>query len=94
MIITANGIFSEAMKMFILLPSINRTDETDTYTIDKNGAKPALVHQDDNEYVVMWVDEDFCTIKDVEADSPEKVVELAYNWCLDNNLIVASNNNK
>ena len=87
MIITANGIFSEAMKMFILLPSINRIGETDTYTIDKNGAKPALVHQDDNEYVVMWVDEDFCTIKDFNGDTPHKAIKLAYNWCVENKLI-------
>lgn len=37
--------------------------------------------------VGMWVDKDFCTIKDFEADTPEKVVELAYNWCVENRLI-------
>ena len=78
---------AETTLMFTALPSINSMDETDTYVVDKNGAKPALIHQDDNEYVVMWVDEDFCTIKDFEADTPEKVVELAYNWCIENRLI-------
>lgn len=78
---------AETTLMFTALPSINSMDETDTYVVDKNGAKPALIHQDDNEYVVMWVDEDFCTIKDFEADTPEKVVELAYNWCVENRLI-------
>lgn len=85
---------AETTLMFTALPSINSIDETDAYVVDKNGAKPALIHQDDNEYVVMWVDEDFCTIKDFEADTPEKVVESAYNWCLDNNLIVAPKYNK
>lgn len=78
---------AETTLIFTALPSINSMDETDTYVVDKNGAKPALIHQDDNEYVVMWVDEDFCTIKDFEADTPEKVVELAYNWCIENRLI-------
>lgn len=78
---------AETTLMFTALPSINSMDETDTYVVDKNGAKPALIHQDDNEYVVMWVDEDFCTIKDFEADTPEKVVKLAYNWCVENKLI-------
>ena len=78
---------AETTLMFTALPSINSMNETDTYVVDKNGAKPALIHQDDNEYVVMWVDEDFCTIKDFEADTPEKVVELAYNWCVENRLI-------
>lgn len=26
-------------------------------------------------------------IKDFEANTPEKVVELAYNWCVENRLI-------
>lgn len=85
---------AETTLMFTALPSINSMDETGTYVVNKNGAKPALIHQDDNEYVVMWVDEDFCTIKDFEADTPKKVVESAYNWCLDNNLIVAPKYNK
>lgn len=76
-----------AIKMFTSLPSISRTDETDTYVVNKDGAKPALIHQDDNEYVVMWVDEDFCTIKDFEANTPEKVISLAFNWCVENRLI-------
>lgn len=76
-----------AIKMFVSLPSINRIDNKDNYIVDKNGAKPALVHQDDNTYVIMWVDEDFCTIKDFEANTPEKVIFLAYNWCVENQLL-------
>lgn len=76
-----------AIKMFTSLPSISRTDETDIYVVNKDGAKPALIHQDDNEYVIMWVDEDFCTIKDFEANTPEKVISLAFNWCVENRLI-------
>lgn len=76
-----------AMKMFTSLPSISRTDKTDTYIVNKDGAKPVLIHQDDNEYVVMWVDEDFCTIKDFEANTPERVISLAFNWCVENKLI-------
>lgn len=76
-----------AINMFTSLPSISRTDETDNYVVNENGAKPALIHQDDNEYVVMWVDEDFCTIKDFEADTPIKAISLAFNWCIKNELI-------
>ena len=75
-----------AMKMFSSLPSISRTDETDSYIVNENGAKPALIHED-NTYIVMWVDEDFCTIKDFEANTPEKVISLAFNWCVENRLI-------
>lgn len=75
-----------AMKMFSSLPSISRTDETDSYIVNENGAKPALIHED-NTYIVMWVDEDFFTIKDFEADTPEKAISLAFNWCVENKLI-------
>ena len=78
---------AETILMFTSLPSINSIDEKDIYVVDKNGAKPALIHKDDNEYVVMWVDEDFCTIKDFEADTPEKSISLAFNWCVENKLI-------
>ena len=82
-----DSLLALAIKMFISLPSISRTDETDIYVVNKDGAKPALIHQDDNEYVVMWVDEDFCTIKDFEANTPERVISLAFNWCVENRLI-------
>lgn len=85
--ITNDSLLALAMKMFTSLPSISRTDETDTYVVNKDGAKPALIHQGDNEYVVMWVDEDFCTIKDFEANTPERVISLAFNWCVENRLI-------
>lgn len=82
-----DNLLALAIKMFTSLPSISRTDETDTYVVNKDGPKPVLIHQDDNEYVVMWVDEDFCTIKDFEADTPEKAISLAFNWCVENKLI-------
>lgn len=82
-----DSLLALAIKMFTSLPSISRTDETDTYVVNKDGAKPALIHQDNNEYVVMWVDEDFCTIKDFEANTPERVISLAFNWCVENKLI-------
>lgn len=82
-----DSLLALAIKMFTSLPSISRTDETDTYVVNKDGAKPALIHQDDNEYVVMWVDEDFCTIKDFEDNTPERVISLAFNWCVENRLI-------
>ena len=78
---------AEAIVMFTLLPSINIIDKVDNFVVDKNGAKPILVHEGDNEYVVMWVDEDFCTIKDFEANTPERVISLAFNWCVENRLI-------
>lgn len=85
-VINVNDL-AEAMLMFTLLPPINIIDRANNFVVDKNGAKPALIHQDDNEYVVMWVDEDFCTIKDFEANTPEKVISLAFNWCVENRLI-------
>lgn len=82
-----DSLLALAIKMFTSLPSISRTDETDIYIVNKDGAKPVLIHQDDNEYGVMWVDEDFCTIKDFGADTPEKAISLAFNWCVENKLI-------
>ena len=84
--ITNDSLLALAMKMFTSLPSISRTDETDTYVVNKDGAKPALINENDN-YVIMWVDEDFCTIKDFEANTPERVISLAFNWCVENRLI-------
>ena len=78
---------AESMIMFTLLPSINIIERADNFVVDKNGAKPALIHQDDNEYVVMWVDDEFCTIKDFEADTPENAIKIAFNWCVENKLI-------
>lgn len=84
--LTNYSLLALAIKMFTSLPSISRTDETDTYVANKDGAKPALIHENDN-YVIMWVDEDFCTIKDFEANTPERVISLAFNWCVENRLI-------
>lgn len=78
---------AEAMIMFTLLPSINIIDKADNFVVDKNGAKPILVHEDDNEYAVMWVDDEFCTIKDFESDTPETAIKIAFNWCVENKLI-------
>lgn len=78
------NVLAEAMLMFTLLPSI--INKSDNFVVDKRGAKPALIHEND-EYVVMWVDEDFCTIKDFSANSPEEALKLAYNWCVENKLI-------
>ena len=77
---------ADAMLAFTLLPSINIKDEADNFVVDKDGAKPTLVHQDDG-YVVMWVDDEFCTIKDFNGDTPHKAIELAYNWCVENKLL-------
>lgn len=85
--LTNDSLLGLAMKMFTSLPSISSMDETDTYVVNKDGAKPVLIHQDDNEYCVMWIDEDFCTIKDFGADTPEKAILLAFNWCVENRLI-------
>lgn len=35
----------------------------------------------------MWVDDEFCTIKDFEANTPGKAITIAYNWCIENKLI-------
>jgi hypothetical protein len=78
---------AEAIVMFTLLPSITVIDKADNFVVDKNGAKPILVHEDNNEYVVMWVDDEFWTIKDFKANTPEKVIKIAYNWCIENKLI-------
>lgn len=32
-------------------------------------------------------DDEFCTIKDFEADNPGKAITIAYNWCIENKLI-------
>lgn len=48
-----DNLLALAIKMFTSLPSISRTDETDIYVVNKDGPKPVLIHQDDNEYVVM-----------------------------------------
>ena len=85
-VINANEL-SEAIVMFTLLPSINIIDKTDNFVVNKNGAKPMLVHEGDNEYAVMWVNDKFCTIKDFEANTPEKVIKIAFNWCVKNRLI-------
>lgn len=85
-VINVNDL-AEAMLMFTLLPPINIIDRANNFVVDKNGAKPILVHEGDNEYVVMWVDDEFCTIKDFEDNTPEKVIKIAYNWCIENKLI-------
>ena len=85
-VINANEL-AEAIVIFTLLPSINVIDKADNFVVDKNGAKPILVHEDNNQYAVMWVDDEFCTIKDFEADTPEKAIKIAYNWCVENKLI-------
>lgn len=85
-VINVNDL-AEAMIMFTLLPSINIIDKADNFVVDKNGAKPILVHEDDNEYAVMWVDDEFCAIKDFEDNTPGKAIKIAYNWCVENKLI-------
>lgn len=66
-----------------------KCDKCGTLLHRKGKDKPflSLVHEGDNEYVVMWVDDEFCTIKDFEADNPGKAITIAYNWCIENKLI-------
>ena len=78
---------AEAILMFTLLPSINIINKANNFVVNKNGAKPILVHEDDNQYAIMWVDDEFCTIKDFESDTPEKAIKIAYNWCVENKFI-------
>ena len=85
-VINVNDL-AEAMLIFTLLPPINIIDRANNFVVDKNGAKPILVHEGDNEYAVMWVDDDSRTIKDFEDNTPEKVIKIAYNWCIENKLI-------
>lgn len=85
-VINVNDL-KEAIVMFTLLPSISVIDKADNFVVDKNGAKPILVHEGDNEYAVMWVDDEFWTIKDFESDTPEKAIKIAYNWCVENKFI-------
>ena len=85
-VINVNDL-AEAMLMFTLLPPINIIDRANNFVVDKNGAKPILVHEGDNEYAVMWVDDEFRTIKDFEDNTPEKVIKIAYNWCIENKII-------
>lgn len=85
-VINVNDL-AEAMLMFTLLPPINIIDRANNFVVDKNGAKPILVHEGDNEYAVMWVDDEFRTIKDFEDNTPEKVIKIAYNRCIENKLI-------
>lgn len=85
-VINVNDL-AEAMLMFTLLPPINIIDRANNFVVDKNGAKPILVHEGDNEYAVMWVDDEFRTIKDFEDNTPGKVIKIAYNWCIENKLI-------
>lgn len=87
MVVVNVNQLAEAIVMFTLLPSINIIDKADNFVVDKNGSKPILVHEGDNEYAVMWVNDEFCTIKDFEADTPERVISLAFNWCVENRLI-------
>lgn len=87
MVVVNVNELAEAMLMFTLLPSINIIDKANNFVVDKNGAKPILVHEGDNEYAVIWVDDEFCTIKDFEANTPKKAIEIAYNWCVENKLI-------
>lgn len=85
-VINVNDL-AEAMLIFTLLPPINIIDKADNFVVDKNGAKPILIHESDNEYAVMWVDDEFWTIKEFKADNPGKAIKIAYNWCIENKLI-------
>ena len=38
-------------------------------------------------HIPPYVDDEFCTIKDFEADNPGKAITIAYNWCIENKLI-------
>lgn len=51
------GFFSKGRTIYIVRlisnNSINIIDKADNFVVDKNGSKPILVHEGDNEYAVM-----------------------------------------
>lgn len=78
-----------ALTIFTILPNITMFEDDDYVKVDKEkdeGYIPTLYYYG-NEYVLDWIGEETNTIKSFNAKTPEEVIDKAYSWCINEQLL-------
>ena len=78
-----------ALEKFALLPNITMFEEGELTKVDKQqdeGYTPTLYYYNKN-YQVEWIDDENDAICNITGDTPEEVINKAFDFCLSEKLI-------
>ena len=78
-----------ALQKFALLPNINIFEEGEFTKVDKEqdeGYIPTLYYYNKS-YQLEWIDDENNAICNITGDTPEEVINKAFNFCINENLI-------
>ena len=78
-----------ALKKFVLLPNITIFEEGELIKVDKErdeGYSPTLYYYNKS-YQLAWINDENNSICNISGDTPEEVINKAFNFCINENLI-------
>ena len=78
-----------ALKKFALLPNITIFEEGELIKVDKErdeGYSPTLYYYNKS-YQLAWINDENNSICNISGDTPEEVINKAFNFCINENLI-------
>lgn len=78
-----------ALEKFALLPNITIFEEVEIIKVDKErdeGYAPTLYYYNKS-YQLAWIDNENDLICNISGDTPEEVINKAFNFCINKNLI-------
>ena len=77
------------LKKFSLLPNITIFEEGELIKVDKErdeGYSPTLYYYNKS-YQLAWINDENNSICNISGDTPEEVINKAFNFCISENLI-------
>ena len=77
------------LKKFALLPNITIFEERELIKVDKErdeGYSPTLYYYNKS-YQLAWINDENNSICNISGDTPEEVINKAFNFCISENLI-------
>ena len=78
-----------ALQKFALLPNITMFEEGKLTKVDKEqdeGYTPTLYYYNKS-YQLAWINDENNSICNITGDTPEEVINKAFNFCINENLI-------
>ena len=78
-----------ALQKFALLPNITIFEEGELIKVDKErdeGYAPTLYYYNKS-YQLAWINDENNSICNIAGDTPEEVINKAFNFCINENLI-------
>ena len=86
---------ADELLLFTQLPCITVEEKANNFVVCEEdcGYIPHL-YAFEGKYGINWIGEEGDSLYYINGLTPKKAIKNAFKWCLDNNLIVAPNNNK